>query len=238
MGGMTEDRNSGRWRGARVVIAAGLVAAGGLALLLIVGAGGLGVVLRDPEALDRALRQAIHECSADEVRALVQRGADPNRRAAADPQLIQPTSGGTPVQAFWRCDDPQVLQALVEGGLVLAPHLRTLAERAMRPDRRAVLAWLLRNGLSADMRWANVEGWETLVHRAARNAQPEVLEVLLQAGADPDSPDSDGQTPLMRVRAEVERLGRIRDEQPVAFPGAEARFAAVIALLQEAGGTE
>ncbi|MCW1934026.1 ankyrin repeat domain-containing protein [Pararhodobacter zhoushanensis] len=208
---------------------------------------------RSPPALDAALRSALSTCDAEGVRRALSRGADPNVSpvvSAAAPQAdstgVRPLAGSSrrPVLAFGSCPSPDVLQAMVDGGADLTPDLRRLADRAMRPPRPQVLAWLLDNGLSAQTRWPNAEGWETLCHRAARSAQVAVLRVVLDAGADPNGQDSGGLTPLARLRHDLTRT-RANGARPQSThdPGnlafdPEERFADVIAMLQEAGGTE
>lgn len=208
---------------------------------------------RSPPALDAALRSALSTCDADGVRRALSRGADPNVSPvvnAAAPQAdipaVRPLAGSSrrPVMAFGSCPTPAVLQAMLDGGADLTPDLRRLADRAMRPPRPQVIAWLLDNGLSAQTRWPNAEGWETLCHRAARSAQAEVLRVVLDAGADPNGRDSGGLTPLARLRHDMARaLANRGRPQSTRDPGnlandLDERFADVIAMLQEAGGTE
>lgn len=202
--------------------------------------------LSDPVALDRALRMAIVECRAADVRLLIARGADPNRVAPPPSEMSpgSPAPGTLPLQSHSRCASPATLQALLEGGADLAPHLRRLADLAMMPPRPSVMAWLLQHGLDPNLQWRNLEGWETLLHRAARLGQAALVEVLLQHGADPQGRDSEGLTPLGRIEQSIANANRAEAADPdpdrARIEGTEPRerYAAVIALLQEAGGTE
>ncbi|KAB7767249.1 quinoprotein dehydrogenase-associated putative ABC transporter substrate-binding protein [Xanthomonas maliensis] len=70
------------------------------------------------------------------------------------------------------------------------------------------VAWLLRHG--ADANRPNLLG-EPPLHQAIRNQEPELLSLLLEAGAHPDARDSKGFTALMRAawtnqRDSVQRL--------------------------------
>lgn len=203
-----------------------------------------GLFPRGSDQLDRALRLAIAECRAEDVTRLIERGAGPNRVAPPSPQdgRPHPPGGTVPMVAYGRCDTPETLAALQAGGTDLAPHLQRIALLAMNPPRPLVLDWLLRNGLDADARWPNLEGWETLLHRAARRAQPDLVAVLLERGAAVNPPDSEGLTPLQRVRWMVDRLRQDQadPDEPwwIGDYDPEVQYAPVIAMLQAAGGTE
>jgi len=214
--------------------------------LLILAHDVVGWGLRSTEQLDRALRLAIAECRAEDVTRLIDRGADANRVAPRSPQDGRPfpAEGSVPLQAYSRCDTPDTLQALRDGGVDLAPEMGRLGNMAISPGRPLVLAWLLENGLSASAPLPNLEGWETMAHRAARRAQADVLAVLLAAGGDANAPDSEGFTPLGRVRqmiaAQQAELADPATSLWAISHGYEPQehFADVIALLQQAGGTE
>ena len=246
---MTQDPNpdseeraaTGRpgWRrfgGVIVVVSAGVV----VALSVI-------PLSRGPQSLDTELRAAIGACDAVAIREAVARGADPNHAAPAQPEPsdpFAPPQGSHPMEAYSGCPTPDVLQALQDAGVDLSTYLQGLAERAMSPARPEVMAWLLDNGLSPQTRWANAEGWETLCHRVARRGQGGVLRVVLAAGADPNALDSLGMTPLARVRQQISLLrAGFAGSPPLQSSGSVTndpaqRYAEVIAMLQEAGGTE
>ena len=126
----------------------------------------------------------------------------------------------------------------------MAPHLRRLADQAMLSPRPSVLRWLLSRGLDPELRWRNLEGWETLLHRAARLGQAALVEVLLAAGADPSALDSEGLTPLQRIERSIDLAERAAavDPRPAELrihdTDPRERYAAVIALLHAAAGTE
>ncbi len=199
-----------------------------------------------PAALDQELRRAIAGCDADEVRALIALGADPNRVEPPDPNAmaIYPTSGSVPLQAQSRCPTPETLQALVDGGAVLGPHLRRLADLAMLPPRPEVMDWLLDHGLDPNLQWRNLEGWETLLHRAVRMGSVDLVRVILQHGANPEALDSEGLTPMERLELLIAQEVRDRAVDPsryperIDMPAPEERFAPIIALLQEAVRSE
>ena len=250
---MTEDRKPGPeedpdterpvWRRSAVVL--GVL--GAAAVLSVAVMFHFHRQARDPMMLDAALRIAISGCDEEGVRAALALGANPNL-SPLEPDTTadraHPGQDSRPVQAYVSCPDPGVLQVMKDAGADLTPDLRRLADRAMRPPQPQVMAWLLANGLSPQSRWPNAEGWETLCHRAARRAQPEVLRAVLDAGADPNARDSAGLTPLGRVNHIIARARtRMADPGPTdsadpQAPDPAQRFADVIAVLHEAGGTE
>ena len=226
----------------------GSVWIGGVALVFLLGVGSWRSLTPPPDAaeLDIELRQAIGGCQATRVAELIAAGADVNREAPPtdDPSMLSPPAGSQPIDAYARCETPDTLAALQAGGVDLQPQMHRLADQAMLPPRPDVFRWLLQNGLSPEMRWHTLEGWETLCHRVARRGQIALLRILQEEGADLALPDSDNMTPLDRVRRVIEQqAARLTSDprgQEILDEGFEPRalYIDVIALLQQATGTE
>ena len=70
-----------------------------------------------------------------------------------------------------------------------------LFKAIMADDLEAVKAWLLQHGVAAT-RVRDGCGCQPL-HYASNRGKPELVRLLLQAGADVDPQDAEGRTPLM-----------------------------------------
>jgi ankyrin repeat protein len=120
------------------------------------------------------------------VTTLIKYKADPNGT----------TPNGTPLLTLALSDTP-TLKALLEGGA--NPNLRrgtdnsVLAEAVINRDPVAV-ELLLAHGSKTDTK-TDQEGW-TPLHMAVMVKEPRIVELLLEAGADPNAKARNGRTPL------------------------------------------
>lgn len=111
--------------------------------------------------------------------------------------------------------------AWIYASMGMLPHLRAIARRdpqairapkvataAIEAGHAAIVAWLLRQGLSPDTR--SEEGARaTLLHCAAWNGNFKIVTMLIKAGAVPDAIDEEYKTtPLIWAQTALERLGR------------------------------
>ena len=123
----------------------------------------------DPYMHATALQTALGWASLDTIRALLEAGADPN---------LQPVEDGFP--------------SLVD---VLHHRLSDRPELPKHDDGHAVLALLLEHG--ADVHRRGINDW-TALHFAAAADDPIAVQMLLDAGADPNARTriDDFETPL------------------------------------------
>ncbi|RAH78950.1 ankyrin [Aspergillus japonicus CBS 114.51] len=109
------------------------------------------------------------------VRELLSRGADPNR---CGPRGVTPLAGAL---EYVSEDDTSLFELLLEYGAKLEASLFV---EAMRPRGEGVFKtrFLLGKGLDPNITSAE---WGTPLHRAVYLAKGRVVELLLEAGADP-----------------------------------------------------
>jgi ankyrin repeat protein len=112
-----------------------------------------------------------YECEPAAVKLLLAYGADPNQP--------RESSGETPLHIAVVKDRPGRLECV-----------RQLLRAGADPNRRAKV------GPKADREGADKVRGETALHVAAQRGDAALIQVLLEAGADPTIRDADDQTPL------------------------------------------
>lgn len=140
----------------------------------------------DADAFARAVKRG----KAQEVKALLDAGADPN---------AWNSSGETPLHIAARGDHVDVAQLLIDFGA--NPKLGKRDDAKAMPLDDAVnfgkvpmAEFLTRNGGYAPGNTVN--GW-TLLHRAAEKGNPRLVAALISGGADANEKTENGSTPLL-----------------------------------------
>lgn len=155
----------------------------------------------DPGSLSMAALNG----SADQVRMLLERGADPN---AGEGHALDEAARGCQ-----RRDNTETIRMLLEAGA--RPNLKDLGEytalhRAAALCEPEAVRLLLQHGANPNARELN--GW-TPIMSAAGSGKLENVRLLVQAGADVNAQDSDGKTVLHHagrypeVQQELRRQG-------------------------------
>ena len=154
------------------------------------------VTLLPPDELthrDDALFAAVWAGRLEEVKAMLNRGADVN---------AQLTDGTTPLSMAIHYEDLPVLSVLLDEGAdtEIEDHDgKTVLHAAVEKAHSvAVVSRLLRHGADADA--VSNDGWTPLM-RAANRGRPRVVDLLLAEDADPNAQRHDGWTALMMAVA-------------------------------------
>lgn len=157
---------------------------------------GTPVDLRDENGWDAtALMYAAYGASVDVLRLLLERGADVHAREGEDPEMARRRTalhhavlGGQPAAAALLLDagaDPNVLDS----------HGETPLNRALECGNAGLVRLLLENGASVRLR-PRTRKYRPPLCAAAEGSRPEMLRLLLGAGAEVTAVDSLKRTPL------------------------------------------
>ena len=148
---------------------------------------------RDPADGRTFLIEAIRAEQAQIVRILLERGADPNLK-----EIIAASAGeaanldATPLAAALETDKTELVGLLIQHGLNLQQHPSALHSSTST----RMLRFLLDHGALIDGR---DETGATYLQTAIDNADEEIVELLIERGANVNVADEDGVTPLMQV---------------------------------------
>lgn len=151
---------------------------------------------REPGDGETFLIKAIRAEQREIVRILLEKGADPNLRAIiagrngdnSNPQ------GETPLQAALETDDVPTVRLLIQHGVNLQQHQSVL--HSTTSDR--MLRLLLENGAPID--GLNEDG-VTYLQVAIENGDEDIVQLLIERGANVNVTDEYGATPLMQVES-------------------------------------
>jgi len=141
----------------------------------------------DAHPLPRGWRPLHHACAMGYgmvVRELVEAGADMYA-------IIR--GNWTPLIAYSAYGNSEVLQELIAGGIDLGAQSARALSCAIRFDRPHRMRELLQAGADNEARW----GDGTVLHTAAEEGRPRCVAELLTSGAQVDSQDQWGRTPLV-----------------------------------------
>lgn len=173
-----------------------------------------------------ALMQAAERGNIDQVRAMLQRGVDVNEagsgrtalmlaagrdhlemvqtllRAGANPNAIVFGRYGIPGWAWMfamnRCNKHwrEMTEAMLAAGVELNPKTNYPSPlgHAIHEDDVVIIQTLLKKGANPNLR--DTETGETLLMSAARYSTPEVVQALIEGGADVNARNKSGQTAL------------------------------------------
>lgn len=170
-----------------------------------------------PDSIGRtALHAAVETGKADLVKALLDRGADPNARLTEAPFVFKGDFvsygryvGATPLwlAAAARTPDPGILRAIAAAGgdpgmpaddgttPLMAAVGMVQNEARLAPEIESLELVTLLAGMDIDVNAVDRRG-RTAMHGAARLARNALIEVLAERGARVDVADGRGQTPL------------------------------------------
>jgi ankyrin repeat protein len=150
---------------------------------------------RDPADGRTFLIEAIRAEQPQIVRILLERGADPNLKeliAASD--AVDANQGATPLDAALETNETEMVDLLIQHGLNLQQHPSALHSSTSTK----MLRFLLDHGALIDGR---DENGETYLQTAIDNDEEEIVELLIERGANVNVADEEGVTPLMRVES-------------------------------------
>ena len=189
----------------------------------------------DPNASEigySALHAAVLRNDLNLVKALLAHGADPNsklvrgtpiRRSNTDYNLPKTLVGATPYLLAAKFAESEIMEALASGGadvkmtmsdgataLMLAAGLGSprsrRVNRVVESDAAVVDSVAVALRLGADVNAVNAAG-DTALHVAAEGGNDVVVEVLAEHGANLNSKNNRGQTPLTVAMASARRRG-------------------------------
>ncbi len=165
----------------------------------------------EQKKLDDALEAAVEQGTADEVKALIAKGARADRRTNEG-------NGQTLVQRTVVLCSPEKLALLLKAGATPdmgSDDMLPLTTAALT-DQPDLIKLLLDNG--ANINAVTPETGRTALHQAAIMGHAEVVRLLLQRGAAPARPDKSGKTPRqiaeqMKQSAVAELLAEAESEK-------------------------
>lgn len=195
---------------------------------LLLALGGAGGMWLHRWNLNRALTQAVYYTRVSEVRALLERGADPNLR----------DQYGRPMVSYAARRSGATLKVLLQGSADPNVTERDGTRRivyAAAADYLDVVQILIRFG--ADVDSTNADGKTALM---AAVAHPRIVKELLRAGARTDLKDRAGNTALRYARQALARAGRqapVRDYEAVVRRHRK-RGREIVSMLEAAGAKE
>jgi len=164
--------------------------------------------------------QVLVQCDPTAVRLMIKHGADLN------------PPGESLVATALRSNKPLVAQMLLDAGAFLGNDCGgLLLEGAARTCNFERLQMLLKAG--GDVNWINEHG-NSLVISALDGLNPEFLEELLVAGADPSQPNDAGETPLWLIERYIDSGGFAKAQKVKAVLVAHGvRYVTPEQILQE-----
>ena len=209
--------------GKTVALVTGLVVALGLLVIVVVVAVGLSASRAKPVAPEPAaqpdidamvdgstrLMEAVNWGRDDEAMRLLQQGADPN--------IICEMGPGLPLACALAGEDARMVRALLEHGA--DPNLKD--RKGFPPMHmaltREMVNLLIEYGADPDARYTSFEGdvGETALHNAALVRSPELVDVLIRAGADINALDGQGMSALdwAVLGSEADPYGPMTEEE-------------------------
>lgn len=144
-------------------------------------AAGADVNAQEEQGLSPLSFAAANNLSPDIIKVLIEAGADVNCKAA---------NGWTPLMFAARYNSsPEVTEMLLKAGADANPPTLMLAVINNVPE---VVAALVDSGVDVNVK--DLQGWSQLMAAAVHGKYPEVIHILLEAGADGKALSPDGKT--------------------------------------------
>lgn len=144
-----------------------------------------------------ALYYAVEGGNAEAVRFLLENGANPNDRTAR--RILRSEISPLLTAVRWR--RPDIVKILIEYNADI--HSYWVMHEIFSNNLSEILRILLKAGVDPNKIIYGIFGSDTLLIHAAKNAQIELVKVLLEEGANPALVDKDGKTAYALAKENV-----------------------------------